>query len=151
RVIMVRATAHGAPPMGGDGAGAIAVAQAEVARANAAWGACGVSFGAPQDLAVTIVDPPKPFLLALGCDHGLPARGGTGRVRADGRELKVLLAKGMLPAAAARVVAAAAENTLGLTAVVSDNSVIGPGAYGSSDVLLRHPGGTLAEIEPPTG
>src|SRR5262249_22690470 len=41
RVRLVRARPHGPPPMGGDVAGAIRVAQDEVRRANALWAACG--------------------------------------------------------------------------------------------------------------
>lgn len=148
RVVMIRATPHGAPPMGGDTAGAILVAQSEVRRANALWGACGVSFGPPSALDVSVVDPPRPHLLALGCDHGLPASGGVIRVRVEGQEVTARLTRGMRPAAAARVVAAA-MSAAGIVVTVSDNPVIGAGAYGSSDVLVRRRDGSLGVIEPP--
>ena len=148
RVVMIRAAARGAPPMGSDTAGAIAIAQAEVRRANALWGSCGVSFGPPSALDVSIVDPPRPHLLALGCDHGLPANGGSIHVRVDGKDVTAKLTRGMLPAAAARVVAAAMR-AAGITATVSDNAVIGAGAYGSSDVLVRRRDGSLGAIEVP--
>ncbi|MCC6555835.1 MAG: hypothetical protein IT372_22970, partial [Polyangiaceae bacterium] len=148
RVIMVRPRAGGPPPMGGDDAGAIAVARAEVDRANALWAACGVSFGPPDELDVRIVDPPRPSLVAIGCDHGLPASGGEIRLRVDGREISTKVAKGMRPAAAARA-AAAAISAAGFTVRVSDNPVIAAGAYGSSDLLVRRPGGAPAIVDAP--
>lgn len=151
RMSLVRPRAGGPPPVGGDDAGALAVARAEVERANALWGACGVSFGAPEELDVRIVDPPRPQLLAIGCDHGLPASGGEIRVRVDGREVAAKVAEGMRPALAARVVAVAI-GAAGFTVRVSDNPVIAAGAYGSSDLLVRRPGGGPAVIDaPPAG
>lgn len=148
RVTLVRPTPHGPPPMGTDDAGAIQIARAEVERANALWGACGVSFGPVDELEVAIVDPPRAHMLALGCDHGLPASGGLIRARVDGRDVAAKLSPGMLPAAAARVVAAAI-NAAGFSTRVSDNAPIGAGAYGTSDILVRRRDGSLAAIEPP--
>jgi hypothetical protein len=148
RVILVRLHPHGPPPVGGNDEGAIAVARAEVERANTLWGACGVSFGPPLELEARVVDPPRPHLLALGCDHGLPASGGTLRVRVDGRAIKVALSAGTKPRAAARAVAAAIE-AVGLTAQVSDNPPIAASAFGTADVLVRRKGGALASIEAP--
>jgi hypothetical protein len=148
RVILVRLSPRGPPPVGGDDAGALAVARAEVGRANALWGACGVSFGPPAELDVVVVDPPRPHLLALGCDHGLPASGGVVRVRVDGRDIKVALTAGMTPRAAARAVATSLR-AAGFTVRVSDNPPIGAGAFGSADVLVRRRDGALASIEAP--
>jgi hypothetical protein len=147
-VIMVRATPHGPPPMGGTDDGAREVARAEVARANGLWAACGVSFGPVSDLDVLVVDPPGPHLVALGCDQGLPASGGAVRLRVDGREVTARIAAGMRPSAAARVVAKAIADA-GFVSRVSDNVVIGSGAFGSADVLVRRKGGALASVEPP--
>jgi hypothetical protein len=144
----VRPRAGGPPPMGGDDVGAVGVARAEVERANALWGACGVSFGPLEELDIAIVDPPRPHLLALGCDHGLPASGGSVRLRVDGHEVSAKIAAGMSPSAAARAVAGAI-NAAGFPARISDNPVIGAGAYGTSDVLVRRPGGSLATLDPP--
>jgi hypothetical protein len=148
RIVTVRPRAHGPPPMGGDDAGARRLAADEVRRANALWGACGVSFGPVDELDVRLVDPPPPHLLALGCDHGLPASGGTVRVRIDGREVGARLPPGATPVAAARVVAAAIV-AAGFVARVSDNPRIGAGTFPTSDVLVRRAGGALASIEPP--
>ncbi|WP_438002579.1 hypothetical protein WME89_26780 [Sorangium sp. So ce321] len=148
RILMVRPRAGGPPPMGGDDAGAIAIARAEVERANALWGACGVSFGPLEELDITFVDPPRPHLLAIGCDHGLPASGGAIRVRVDGHEVTAAIAPRTRPDAAARAVAAAI-GAAGFSVRLSDNPVIGAGAHGTTDVLVRRPGGALATIEPP--
>jgi hypothetical protein len=148
RVHLVRPRPHGPPPVGGDDAGAVAALRAEVERANALWGACGVSFGPPAELEAEVVDPPPPHLLALGCDHGLPASGGEIRLRAEGRAIKVPLTRGARPADAARAVAAAIE-AAGLAATVSDNAPIAAGAFGSADVLVWRRGGGLATLDLP--
>ena len=148
RFFLVRLSPGGPPPVGGDDAGAVAVARREVERANLIWGACGVSFGPEQDLEVTVVDPPRPHLLAMGCDHGLPASGGAVRFRVEGKEVKATLTAGMRPDAAARVMAAAVAKA-GFQAWVSDNPTMGAGAFGTSDVLVRRRGGAIPVLEPP--
>lgn len=149
RVFLVRPTVGGPPPVGTDDAGALALARAEVAQASALWAACGIGFGPPSELDVSIVDPPRPHLVALGCDHGLSASGGGKvRVRVDGREVSVAIERGVTPAGAARVLAAAITKA-GFVARVSDNPVIGAAVRGSSDVLVRRKSGDLALVEPP--
>ncbi|MEJ7735381.1 MAG: hypothetical protein WKG00_40120 [Polyangiaceae bacterium] len=147
RVVLVRGTAGGAPPMGGTQAGAVEVARAEVGRANGLWGACGISFGPPAEADIRVVDPPAPHLLALGCDHGLPAAGGTVRVRVDGKEVSARIAAGTTPAGAARRVAAAI-GAAGFVARVSDNPTIARRRR-RSDVLVRRRGGALAFVDAP--
>ncbi len=148
RLLLVRLAPHGPAPLGGDDLGALRIARAEVARANLMWGACGVSFGPLDELDAAVVDPPKPHLLAMGCDHGLPASGGVVRFRVDGREISARIAPGMRPEAAARVVVQAVT-AAGFTARVSQNPVIGAGAFGSADVLVRTKRGELVSIDPP--
>lgn len=149
RVLVVRASPAGPVPVGGDDAGAILIARSEVERANALWGACGLSFGPVEELDVGIVDPPKPHLLALGCDHGLPAAGGASiRVRVEGQEISIKTSPKMLPLAAARALSAAAS-AAGFTALVSENAPIAAGAFGSADLLIRRRDGSLASIDAP--
>lgn len=148
RMVLVRPRPQGPPPLGSDDASAIAAARAEVERAGMLWSACGVSFGPPEELQVILVDPPRSHLLALGCDHGLPASGGTIHVRADGHDVSVKVAKGMTPLAAARAVASAIT-AAGLTARVSENAPMNAGAGPSADVLVRRRDGMLAQIDPP--
>lgn len=149
RVFLVRPAIGGPPPVGSDDASAQALVRAEVAQAGALWAACGIGFGPPSDLEVSIVDPPRSHLVAFGCDHGLSASGG-GRlhIRIDGHELSVAIDRGVTPAGAARVFASAAARAGFLTSV-SDNPVIGAAVRGSSDVLLRRKSGELAQVEPP--
>lgn len=148
RVLLVRARPGGPAPVGGDDAGALALARAEVAKASALWGACGIGFGPPKELDITIVDPPRPQMVALGCDHGLPAAGGKIAVRVDGREISVTIDKGTTPAGAARVLGAAIT-AAGLSVRISDNPTIAAGVRGSSDVLVRRKSGEPALVEPP--
>ena len=149
RFLLLRLSPQGPPPVGGNDAGAIAIARREVERANLVWSACGVSFGPPSELDVAVVDPPRPHMLAVGCDHGLPASGGAVRVRVDGHDVAATLAPGMRPAVAARAVAAAVARA-GFDVRVSDNPPMGAGAFGTSDLLVRRRGtGQLALLEPP--
>jgi hypothetical protein len=149
RMILVRSRAGGPPPLGGDDAGALLAARAEIERAGLLWSACGIGFGPTEQLSVTIVDPPRAHLVAVGCDHGFPASGGAIRVRADGHEVTAKVARGMTPVAAARVLAGAIA-AVGLTARVSENASMNDGAGASADVLVRRKDGTLAQIEGPT-
>jgi hypothetical protein len=148
RLFLVRLAPKGAPPVGRDDAAALAVARGEVERANAMWGACGFGFGPAARAAVAVVDPPRPHLLALGCEHGLPASGGTLRLRVDGREVSAAVAAGLRPAAAARVLAAALGRA-GFDARVSDNPAMGAGAFGTADVSVRKRSGELCALTPP--
>ncbi len=148
KMLLVRLSPKGPAPVGHDDAMALGVARAELERSNAIWGACGISLGPPAELDVAIVDPPPPHLLAVGCDHGLPASGGRLEVRVDGRSVGVSLEPGLRPAAAARVMADAIQRA-GFEARVSDNPAISAGAFGSSDVLVRRKGGALATLSPP--
>jgi hypothetical protein len=150
RVLLVRATARGAPPMGGDDRGALEVARAEVARANALWGACGVSFGPPASLDVRVVDPPATSLVAIGCDLGLPASGGALRLRVDGKRVAVDVPRGARPLAAAQALATALARA-GFSPRVSANAPIGVAPYGTADVQVFRPGGAPAQVELPDG
>ncbi|MBI4700310.1 MAG: hypothetical protein HY744_03930 [Deltaproteobacteria bacterium] len=148
RLLLVRLAPGGAVPLGGDEPGAIALARAEIARANALWGACGVSFGPPAEAAVQIVAPPPAHLLVLGCGDGAPASGGLVRFRAGERPIQAWVPAGALPQEAARLVAAAVRRA-GLAALVSDNPRSSAGAHGSTDISVRRSGGELVAIEPP--
>jgi hypothetical protein len=149
RVILVRDRAHGALPFGVDEAGAKRLARRQIGLANALWGQCGIHFGADSDADVRVVDPPPSFLLALGCDLGLPSSGGEIRVRADGRDVRAELRPQMSPRAAARAVAHAFEQA-GFVPRISENARIEPAADGTTDVLVRRHDGQLAVLEPPS-
>ncbi|MBK8254665.1 MAG: hypothetical protein IPK82_18630 [Polyangiaceae bacterium] len=148
RMILVRPRPGGPPPLGRDETSALTAARAEVERAGLLWSACGIGFGSAQDLNVTIVDPPRSHLLAVGCDHGLPASGGTLHIRVEGSDVTVKVAANTSPLAAARALASAV-NAVGFTAKVSENAPMNAGASGAVDVLVRKRDGALAQIEPP--
>lgn len=148
RMILLRSRTQGPPPLGGDDPGAIAAARGEIEKAGLLWSACGIGFGPPEELSITIADPPRSHLVAIGCDHGLPASGGALRLRADGHEVTARITKGMTPVAAARVLAAAITS-VGLTARVSENAPMNDGAGASADVLVRKRDGALAQLDPP--
>lgn len=148
RVLLVRRTPKGPPPVGGDDAGAIEAARGAIDRANAVWGACGVSFGPPARAAIQIVDPPPAHLIAVGSDHGLPASGGAVRLRVDGREVRATIARGQTAAAAARALAAAITRA-GFMVRISDNPAMGAGAAATTDLSVRSRGGRLADVTPP--
>ncbi|MBW2459095.1 MAG: hypothetical protein JRI68_31640 [Deltaproteobacteria bacterium] len=147
RFVMVRLAPGGALPVGGDPRKARSVARAALGRCNALWGSCGISFGAPADLHLELVDPPPPHLLAVGCGHGLPASGGTIQLRAQGKPITTVIDPGMKPAEAARRVATSLEQA-GFDVQVSDNPRMAAGAFGSTDLSVRRPGGALARLEP---
>jgi hypothetical protein len=153
RFVVVRSAPGGALPVGDDEEEAREIAGRAAERVNALWSACGISFGPEEELAFTVADPPPPFLVAVGCDHGLPASGGELRVRiaapsAAAGEISVTVDAGMLPAEAARRLAGALRRS-GLDVDVFDNPAIAAGAFGTSDLLLRGPDGAYAEVDRP--
>jgi hypothetical protein len=148
RIVIVRNRPKGAPPFGTDDEGAKVLARRQLGLANALWGQCGINFGEEAEADVRIVDPPPNYLLALGCDVGLPSSGGEIRVRVDGRDVRAELKPRQTPRAAARAVARAIEQA-GFVARVSENARIEPGADRTADVLVRRRDGQFVTIERP--
>ncbi|HWA74847.1 MAG TPA: hypothetical protein VG937_21035 [Polyangiaceae bacterium] len=144
-VHLLRSTPGGAPAVGGDDARAVSLVQNEVATASLLWGQCGVHFGLERELKVVLVDPPPPYLVAIGCGLGLPASGGEIRLKAGGRPLRVPTREGEVPVLIADRVAEALR-AAGFNAEVSRNPRIEPGALESADVLVRR-GESLATVE----
>lgn len=149
RIFAVRLTPGGPSPTGLDDEGTREVVRSEAHRANSLWGACGISFGPPSELAIEIVDPPPPHLLSMGCEHGLDATGGRVSFMVEGRELTFTLEPGVSPRGAARTAQRALERA-GFLATLSDNAAIGAGEAGSSDVLVRRRDGALAALSAPS-
>ena len=146
RTFVLRATHGGAPAIGGNDAGAIAMLRAELALASATWGQCGVSFGEAAKLEVDVVDPPPRHLLAIGDDLGLPASGGHIRFRVDGKPFDVTVARGADVERVAHEVASAIARA-GFVVTKSSNARILPGASGSIDLSVRRLAGTLASLD----
>lgn len=147
RVHVLRLAPGGMPAIGGDEAGALALAREEVDTASGLWGQCGVHFGAAGEQSIAVHDPPPPHLLAIGCDLGLPASGGELRFAVDGRRLRVAVNAGQAPITVAQRVARAL-NGLGYTATVSVNARVAPAALPTVDVLVRRRDGSRAALRP---
>lgn len=149
RVRLVRMLTKGPAPIGRDTDDAVRLAREEIDRANTVWGVCGVSFGPGADADVAVVDPPPPFLLAVGCDAPAIARqDGTFRFAVDGRELSVAIPRGTSPRSAARLVKAALDK-LGYRVTVSDNRASHATTLASSDVLVARASGFPATLSGP--
>jgi hypothetical protein len=145
RIHLLRGSRGGAPAIGGDDAGARELARLELDRASGLWGQCGIHFGPSAELEVSVREPPPPFLLAIGCEIGLPARGGELRFQVAGRRLRVPLRSGQTPTEVARNVARVLE-TAGFSPRVSVNPPIGPSALRTADVLVMKADGSLVEL-----
>jgi hypothetical protein len=150
RMHLVRVARGGAVPVGGDEAGAIAVAQSELETASSIWGQCGVHFGSAREQWIRVEDPPVAHLLAIGCEFGLPASGGEIAFKVGTSIVRVPTRAGQAPIDVAVAVARAAR-ALGLVAEVSPNARVSYGAARTADVLLKKPDGALAAIEPLEG
>jgi len=146
RTHVLRATTGGAPAIGGNDAGAVAMLRTELALASATWGQCGVSFGEASKLDVAVVDPPPRHLVSLGDDLGLPASGGEIKLRVDGKPIDVAISKGSSIERAAHELAAAIAKA-GFTVTTSSNARIMPGAGNSVDLSVKRLNGTLASID----
>lgn len=147
RMHVLRSTAAGMPALGGDDAGAVAIARAEIDAASGLWGQCGIHFGDARETEVFVRDPPPPHLLAVGCELGLPASGGEVRFQVGGRRVRVATRVGASPADVAVDMVEALQK-LGFVAGVSPNPRTGVSALRSADVLVRLRDGALAKIEP---
>jgi hypothetical protein len=146
RPIVMRLAPGSAPAVGTTEAGAIAAVKQELAVAAATWGQCGLTFGPISQLDVKVVNPPPPYLVALGDDVGLPASGGSVRLRVDGKALTFTTKKGWSTRQAGLELQRAAEK-LGFKAAISENARISSGAAPSVDVALQRADGQFASAE----
>jgi hypothetical protein len=147
RVRLIRIAPGGSAPIGGDDASALAIARDEVRTASSLWGQCGIHFGPDDALDVALVDPPPPHFVAVGCELGLPASGGTITFRAGKQPISLRTKAGQTPTEVAAELAAAVRRA-GFSAVLSPNARIGPGALRTIDVLVRRGDGALVPLAP---
>jgi hypothetical protein len=143
---VVRSAPQGPPAVGGDDDGARRVARSELRAASMLWGQCGIHFGPDAETSIDLVDPPPRYLVAIGCDAGLPASGGTLQFVIDGKRVVVGTTAGDAPVQVAHAVARAAT-AAGFRAVVSPNTRISPGALRTADVLVYKAKGGLATVD----
>jgi hypothetical protein len=145
RLHVLRSARGGMPAIGGDDAGARALARAEIDVASRLWGQCGIHFGTPGLEEIAIHDPPPVHLLAIGCESGLPASGGEIRFSVAGRRVRVATSAGQSPAEVAGAVVRALAG-MGVAASVSPNPATQGTPFGTADVLVRRGDGSLAEL-----
>ena len=145
RFHVIRMSKGGSVPIGGNDEGARVAALGELRTASALWGQCGIVFGPEGALEAQVVDPPPSYLLALGCDLGLPASGGVLTFEADGRPIRVETKAGQTPVEVAHAVERALS-LVGFRAAVSPNARIAQGAGRTADVLVRRTNGEFANL-----
>ena len=148
RLTIVRTFAGGAPSLAGRDRAARAMGVEQIKGATAAWGQCGISFGPVRDADIRLVDPPPPFLAAIGCDLGFPSSGGRIRLVVDGSELEVETTTGKTPSQVARSLARKLQ-AQGFRVVTSPNARIGPGAFRVVDLLVYRSDGRPASLSAP--
>lgn len=147
RVVVLRAYPSGPPVIGVDDLSALRIVRDELAIANEIWLQCELTFGPPNEVSVTIENPPGPGLISVADGDGLPARGGTILLRADGQQIgPVETVAGAAPQdTALRIARALRRAGLGATVTVNPPAVFGAGS--SADVLVRRGDGSLAQLE----
>jgi hypothetical protein len=151
RVVVLRAYPGGPPVIGVDDLSALRIVREEIAIANEIWLQCLITFGAPSETSVSIVDPPGPTMLAIGDGDGLPARGGSVRFRVDGVPIgPIETAPDALPQdTAVRIAQALRAAGFAPSVTVNPPAVFGAGP--SADVLVRRNDGAFVVIEPIEG
>ncbi|HTQ06401.1 MAG TPA: hypothetical protein VMI54_21225, partial [Polyangiaceae bacterium] len=145
RLHVFRTARGGMPAIGGDDAGARALARNEIDVASRLWGQCGIHFGDASTQEILVHDPPPVYMLAVGCEVGLPASGGEIRFSVAGRRVRVPTRAGQTPVEVASAVTRAL-GSLGVTASVSPNPATLGAPYGTADVIVRRSDGALAEL-----
>jgi hypothetical protein len=151
-VHILRAKQDGRPLVGRDDSEALSLMRAQLTAANEIWLQCNLSFGDPQEVAMEVVAPPPPTLLAVADNDGLPARGdGQLRFKVNGQTIgPVRTHAGATPAQTAASLALALTQA-GFGAQVSDNLATRSGAGPSADVVVRAKSGAFVHIEPVPG
>src|SRR5262249_4624190 len=147
KVHVLRTQRGGMPAIGGDDAGARALAQTEIDVASRLWGQCGIHFGPASAQDVFVHDPPPGYLPAGGCDAGCPATGGEVRFSVSGRRIRVPTRAGQTPVEVASAVARAL-GAAGIDASVSPNPATLGAPFGTADVIARRADGSFAELKP---
>jgi len=150
RVRIVRVAPGGALPFGSNPEDALARIRHELAVASRIWGQCGIHFGLDAELDVAVVDPPPPYLLAVGCGLGLPSSGGRVRFAVGAEIFDVEVAASRTPIQVARTLAARMRDA-GLDATVIANPRTDVAALPTADVLVRDGESGWATLSPLPG
>lgn len=150
RVHIVRSTRGGAPAVAGTDERAQAVLRGEIRTASMLWGQCGIHFGDERDVPVRVVDPPPRYLLAVGCEVGLPASGGEVRLAVGSTTIRLATRPGATPVTVAHELAALLRPH-GLRAEVTVNGRVTAASARTADVVVRRADGSLADLAPGKG
>jgi hypothetical protein len=145
RTLLVRAQPGGAPPLGGDAAGAKRAIEQELETTAALWGQCGIELGAPGQRSIQIVDPPSARLIALGCGFAQVASGGSIEVRSGQKLISVTTRAGEGPAAVGQRLGEALARA-GFTINVFENQRTANSQIKTVDLLLGSSGGKAEEV-----
>jgi hypothetical protein len=147
RVVVLRAYPSGPPVIGVDDLSALRIVRDELGIANEIWLQCELTFGPPNEVSVTIQDPPASGLVSVSDGDGLPARGGAIHLRAEGQVLgPIETVYGAAPQDTALRIARALRR-IGLLPTVTVNPPAVFGAGSSADVMVRRGDGNLALLE----
>ena len=144
-VYILRGRVGGRPAVGANDDQALSLARSQLRAASKIWGQCGVHFGYGAAVKMEVVDPPPTHLLAIGCDQGLPAGGGTVRFQAGGKRIEVTTEMGQLPSAVAHALAGAVREQ-GLRATVVVNPRVNSAALPTVDLMVRDSSGQPVEV-----
>jgi hypothetical protein len=151
RAVVLRAYPNGPPVIGVDDLSALRIVREELSLANEIWLQCHITFGSPNEAEIVIADAPGPTMIAVSDGDGLPARGGTVQLRADGRVIGPLhIPQGSRPMdTALRLSQALRSAGFSTTVTVNPSAVYGAGP--GADVLVRRSDGSFVHLEPISG
>jgi hypothetical protein len=149
RVHVLRRAPGDAPVIGESDGDALSLVRDQLRVANEIWLQCQVTFGDPSQVAIDVVDPPGPSLLAIGDRDGLPAKGGGELVFSlDGVRIGPLTTRALAtPIETGRELQALIQMR-GFYAELTENLKTRFGAGSSADLVIRRRDGTLATIAP---
>jgi len=151
RLFVLRAVPGGPPIIGVDDRSALRLVREEIASANEIWLQCNITFGAPAEVPIEIVDPPAAGFIAVANRDGLPARGGVIQLRADGRVAPPIAIPAGSTAMDTALRIAEVLGTMGFDAQVTVNPKTVFGAAPGADVVVRRRNGKLALIDAAPG
>jgi hypothetical protein len=140
------------PVIGTSDTAALELMRSQLRVANEIWLQCDLTFGAPDEVAMEIVDPPPAAVLAVADEDGLPASGGGEvRFRIGGQAIgPVVTRAAATPLETANDIALALRAS-GFYAAVSENLRGRAGAGPSADLVVRRADGALVNIESDSG
>jgi hypothetical protein len=147
RVHVLRRGLNEPPVIGESDADALRLVREQLRVANEVWLQCQLTFGDPSQVAIDLVEPPGPSLLAIADEDGLPARGGGAlSFTIDGQSVGPIATRpGATPLETGREVLRAIE-AHGFHAELTENLRTRFGAGSSADLVVRRRNGQFAVL-----